>query len=915
MNDGYRNDPAINEAGVFGTPATILPLEAIAELRVLSNSEAEYGRSAGGVINIVTKSGTNSLHGSFFDYFRNNALDARNYFNDKGQAQNPFHNNQFGGALGGPIVKDKTFFFADYEGEREKGAESSTACVPTAQDIANSTTANGGVVDPVIANLLAKNPWPTPTNSNDCYVSGGSNVNLATPFSNRVDSAIVKIDHSFNASNLLTGRYYFGDSDQSFPLALVGGGLLPNYNTSTPTRVQLISLSYVSTITPTIVNEARLGWNRFAEGFFPEDRSLDPSTLGFDTGVTAYNFGLPKININSSFLNGSSLAGLGSDNGDPRQRVDTNWHYIDGISWKAGRHDIKFGYEYRRTSVSQIFNRGFRGKLLFDSLDAFIAGTPNTSIFHSTQASGNTDRNTFENSYAGYFQDSIRLTRKLALNLGVRYDYFGIVQEKHGLFTNVDPTTGATFEVANGRLYQPDYNNWAPRASIAWDVTGKGKTVLRAGFGIFYDAFSQDMFMGHLPFNSIFDPGPAYSGLDPRAPILFGTPTGSPLAAGVPIFSNIAPMSDAFGVDQHIRSPYMENFNLNLQQELGKNVVLQVGYVGSNGHKLFRFRDINQPSQAQITAADLACNCINDNFGSVPRVFAATSPSFYINYEESSANSNYNALQTSVRVNNWHGIISTLNYTWSHSIDDASDGEDFVPNASQPNDSSAPIRMNRGNSNFDIRNRLTWNFIYELPKMNGSFQKLKNGWGLNGIVTVQSGQPFQLNYNFQDDYDGSGEFFGRPDVIGPIHYSKDPNNFLDLTSFTAPCTYPVGGGDGFADTCIPGTRHFGNEGRNSLIGPNFRQFDFSIFKNTSITERLKLELRFEAYNLLNHPNFANPYLPSFIADAAGGASQVGPDGRSSGALHLTATGDVGIGYPFLGSGGPRTLQLAAKFTF
>ncbi|HEY1423072.1 MAG TPA: TonB-dependent receptor [Candidatus Acidoferrum sp.] len=917
MNDGYRNDPAINEAGVFGTPATILPLEAIAELRVLSNSEAEYGRSAGGVINIVTKSGTNGLHGSFFDFFRNNALDARNYFNEKGQEQNPFHNNQFGGALGGPIVKDKTFFFVDYEGMREKGAESSTACVPTAQDIATSTANNGGVVNPVIAMLLATNPWPTPSKNQTCIGDGsdgqsvspdGENISLATPFSNRVDSAIVKIDHSFNANNLLTGRYYIGDSDQSFPLALVGGGLLPNYNTSTPTRVQLVSVSYVTTISPTVVNEARIGWNRFAEGFFPEDRNVDPSTLGFNTGVTKYNFGLPKINI-------SGLAPLGADNGDPRQRVDTNWHYIDGISWKSGKHDIKFGYEFRRTSVSQIFNRGFRGKLGFDSLDAFIAGTPNPSIFHSTQASGNTDRNTFENSYAGYFQDSIHLTRKFVLNFGVRYDYFGIVQEKHGLFTNVDPTTGVTSEVGNGRLYQPDYNNWAPRASVAWDVTGKGRTVLRAGFGIFYDAFSQDMFMGHLPFNSIFDPGPAYSGLDPRAPILFGTPSGLPLAVGVPIFSNIAPMSDAFGVDQHIRSPYMENFNLNFQQELGKNVVLQVGYVGSNGHKLFRFRDINQPSQAQITAADLACNCINDNFGSVPRVFAATSPSFYINYEESSANSNYNALQTSLRVNNWHGIISTLNYTWSHSIDDASDGEDFVPNASQPNDSSAPIRMNRGNSNFDIRNRLTWNFIYELPKMNGSFQKLKNGWGLNGIVTVQSGQPFQLNYNFQDDYDGSGEFFGRPDVVGPIHYTSDPRNFLDLTSFTAPCTYPATGGDGFADTCIPGSRHFGNEGRNSLIGPHFRQFDFSIFKNTSITERLKLELRFEAYNLLNHPNFANPYLPSFIADAAGGASQVGPDGRSSGPLRLTATGDVGIGYPFLGSGGPRSLQLAAKFTF
>jgi hypothetical protein len=923
MNDGYRNDPAINEAGVFGTPATILPLEAIAELRVLSNSEAEYGRSAGGVINIVTKSGTNAFHGAGFDFFRNNALDARNYFNDKGQQQNPFHNNQFGGALGGPIFKDKTFFFVDYEGEREKGAASSTACVPTAQNIAAATTFNGGVVNPVIANLLATNPWPTPGNGNDCYNNGGSNISLATPFSNRVDSAIVKIDHSFNANNLLTGRYYIGDSDQSFPLALVGGGLLPNFNTATPTRVQLVSISYVSTISPSITNEARIGWNRFAEGFFPQDRSFDPTSIGLNTvapgtpNADKYNFGLPRITISAP---GSSIAPLGSDNGDPRQRVDTNWHYIDGISWKAGKHDIKFGVEYRRTSVSQILNRGFRGTLAFDSLDDFIAGTPNPSIFRSRQASGDTNRNTFENSYAGYVQDSIHMTRKFTLNLGLRYDYFGIVQEKHGNFTNFSPTTGADILVGNGRLYQPDYNNWAPRVSAAWDLTGKGKTVLRAGWGVFYDAFSQDMFIGHLPFNSLFDPGPGYSGAGPN-PISFATLAGGPLSTTLPVYAAPAPISDRFGVDQNIRSPYLENYNLNFQQELTKHMVLQIGYVGSQGHKLFRFRDLNQPSQATITACDLgtlpACAgppSIHD--GTVPGNF--TFGGVYYNYEESSANSNYNSLQTSFRVNGWHGVTSTFNYTWSHSIDDASDGEDFVPNAAQPNDSTAPIRLNRGNSNFDIRNRLTWNFIYEFPTMGGSFQKLKNGWGLNGIVTVQSGQPFQLNYNFEDDYDGSGEFFGRPDRVAPLHYTSDPRNFLDLASFAAPCTYPAGGGDGFADTCNPGSRHFGNEGRNSLIGPHFRQFDFSLFKNTAITERLKLELRFEAYNLLNHPNFANPYLPAFIADAA--PNGVGPDGRSLNnsngqGLQLTATGDVGIGYPFLGSGGPRTLQIAAKFTF
>jgi hypothetical protein len=600
--------------------------------------------------------------------------------------------------------------------------------------------------------------------------------------------------------------------------------------------------------------------------------------------------------------------------------VDSNWHYIDNISWKHGKHDIKFGYEFRRTSVSQIFNRGFRGTLSFNTqtdagtglvtetgLQEFLAGTPTGG----SQRQGDTNRNTFENSHAGYIQDSYRWKKNFTLNLGLRYDYFGLIQEKNGNFTNVDTTTGLGVLVGQGRLYQPDYKNWAPRVSVAWDVTGKGKTVVRAGYGIFYDAFSQDLFMGHLPFNSEFDPGPAYSGFGPN-PISSANINPGPLAPGVPVYGFASPMSDAFGVDPHLRTPYMQNFNLNFQQELTRKTVFQIGYVGSNGHKLLRFRDINQPSQAQIDAADLGSSSGILDYG-VPRAYP-NSPFFYINYEEGSANSNYNAMQTSLRLTDWHGFTSTVNYTWSHSIDDASDGEDYVPNASQPNDSTAPIGSNRGSSNFDVRNRFTWNFVYQFPNHKGSWQRLTDGWGLNGIVTAQSGQPFQLNYNFEDDFDGSGEGFGRPDVVGPIHYnSNDPTQFLDLTSFAIPCTYPAAGGTGFANSCIPGTRHFGNEGRNSLIGPHFRQFDFSIFKDTAITERIKLELRFEAYNLFNHPNFANPYLPLFIADAA--QNGVGPNGRSIGAFHLTATGDVGIGYPFLGSGGPRGLQVAAKISF
>jgi hypothetical protein len=917
MNDGYRNDPSINEAGVFGTPATILPLEAIAELHVISNFEAEYGRSAGAIINVVTKSGTNEWHGSAFEYFRNTVLNARNYFNFVPTRQNPFHDNQFGASFGGPIIKDKTFFFADYEGVRETGAQSSLACVPTATDVANATPAGG--VNPVISALLkAGKGWPAPNLSGSCIAQPGdgqaqvaNNASLETPFSNRVDSVIAKIDHSFNDRNLLTGRYYFGDSTQSFPLALTGGGLLPNYNTATPTRVQLISLSFVTTISSSVVNEARLGWNRFAEGFFPQDRSFDPASVGLDTGAAKYNFGLPTLTV-------APFAQLGADKGDPRQRVDTNWHYIDNISWKRGRHDMKFGYEYRRTSISQIFNRTARGTLSFGDLSSFLAGTPSGG----TQIAGNTNRNTFENSYSGYFQDGIRVRRNVTLNLGVRYDYYGLIQEKHGNFTNIDPTTGLLIPVGPGRLYQPDYNNWAPRASVAWDLNGRGTTVIRAGGGIFYDAFSQDFFIGHLPFNSSFDPGPAYNGFAPFNPISFSSASAAPLASGVPVYGGTAPMPDAFGVDQHLRTPYMETYNLNLQQQFAGRMVVQVGYVGSQGHKLFSFRDINQPSLAAIQQYDYRTNkCCT------PRALAA-SPFFYINYQEGAANSNYNALQASWHITDWHGLDSIANYTWSHSIDTASDGEDFVANATQP-DNSILQRLNRGNSNFDIRNRFTWNFIYHFPNSHGSWQRLKNGWGFNGIVSLQSGQPFHLNYNFQDDYNGTGEFFARPDVVGPIKYNySDPTQFLDLSSFAVPCVFD---GSGTAATncqlVVPGTTtpcaaigpncinsmHFGNLGRNALRGPDFRQFDFSIFKQTAITERLKLELRAEAYNVFNHPNFSSPYLPLFIVDAA--QQGINLNGTSAGFFNLKTTGDVGTGYPVLGNGGSRSLQFAAKFTF
>jgi len=934
MNDGYRNDPAINQAGVFGTPSAILPIDAVAEVNVISNFQPEFGRNAGAVVNIVSKSGTDQWHGTAGEYFRNDGLDARNYFNIASQPKALFHNNQYGASLGGPLKRDKTFFFADYEGQQEGVGVVTLACVPDPAQIA----ADGGATNSVIAALLARNPWPSPNipgtygpslaalglENNGC--PDGPNSSVISPSLNKLTSFIAKIDQNFNPSNVLTGRYFFGDSVQSFPLALTAsGGQLPGFNTYTPTRVQLVSISYVHTIGNNKVNELRYGWNRFAEGFFPQDQSFSPNTaIGLDTGSGPAGQGLPIITL------GSQFAQLGASSSDPRHRFDSNNQVLDNFSWKLNKHDIKFGGDFYRTSIQQYFDKYFRGKLEFNGdttgtdLQDFLAG----DVDGGFQYAGNTLRHTHENSYGFFIQDSFRATPQVTINYGLRYDYFGVIGEKNNLLSNVvlQPATDTSTLVQVGQpgqssLYNPDRKDFAPRASLAWDMTGKGKSVVRAGWGMFYDAFSQDMALGHLPYPPYFDPGPAYNTIGPD-PIYSAGVTGT-VAPGNPLFGDESTCNfecDAFGFTQNIKMPYMENYNLNFQQQISGRAVVQIGYVGSQGHRLWRFFDVSQPSQAQITAADLGCDCIND-YG-VPRNYENSFGSYYVMQENSTGSSNYNSLQASLRITNWRGFTSIVNYVWSKSLDNSSDGEDFEPNAAQPNNSTAP-QLEYGPSNFNLPQRFTWIFGYRVPDHGGSMQKLKNGWGFDSTVTLQSGQPFQFNYNFEDDFSGSGEGDDRPDVVGPITYNeKNPANFVNLNAFAIPCTVSAGtdGGtaNGVASDCVPGTRHFGNESRDSLHGDTYKQWDLAVYKDTALSERVKLQIRADFFNILNHPNFANPFLPAFIADpgfngfALNGANTLE---TGTGSYPITATGDVGIGNPFLGGGAPRGIQVAAKVTF
>jgi hypothetical protein len=547
--------------------------------------------------------------------------------------------------------------------------------------------------------------------------------------------------------------------------------------------------------------------------------------------------------------------------------------------------------------VDAFFDAGYRGRLDFDTLADFLAG----NLSGGRQARGDSQRNTFQNSHAAYVQDGFRVTRNLTINAGLRWDYFGVIDEKDGLLSNFDPARGLVLVSSGGleRLYPRDWNNFSPRLGVAWDVTGKGKTVLRAGWGLFYDAYSQDFFTGQLPFNT-FNPGPAYNPVGPR-PILFSFSTVGQIEPGVPIFTDFLD-SDVFAVDPNLRTPYVENFNLNVQQELARNVVLQVGYVGSQGRKLFRYRDINQPVSPAVSTAR--------PFDNGP--FAPSGGTFfYVNNLETSAGSSYNALQTSLTARARRGFTATVNYTWSHAIDNASDGQDYVANATQP-DNSSRADLERASSNFDNRHRFVAAVSYEVPNLFGRHARLGGGWQLNGVVTLRTGNPFHVN--LFDDYNGTGEFFPRPDLVGdPYAGTSGHERFLNLSAFKVPCTLDPAG-DGSAASCIPGTQHFGSLGRNSLRGPGYRNFDFSVLKDTPLREGVRLQLRAEVFNLFNHPNFASPLLPGFAADASfNGIDPV--TGRGVGFLPITVTPDVGIGNPFLGGGGPRNIQLAARFVF
>jgi hypothetical protein len=900
MNDGYRNLPSINQAGVWGAPSTILPVDALAEIPVSGNTEAEFGRSSGATVNIVTKSGTNQIHGSFSESYRNDSMSARNFFNTASQPKNSFTNHQFGGAVGGPIFKDKTFYFLAYEGQREDGSLPQLGTVPT-QNAINTYTAAGNTINPVIQKILDTKPWGTLPQSE-------SSVTFTTPFRNSSDNVIVKADHHahiLSAGDLFTGRYFYSHGMQNFPLGMLyTGSSAPGFNTLTPTHVNIASLSYTSVPRSNIIFELRGGYNRFVQQFLPTDNSLNPETaFGLNTlpdSYSVHDLGLPTINV-------SGLSPIGSTASDSRGRVDTNYQLFSNVSIVEGRHSFKVGAEWRRTFINSFINSGHRGKLGFSSLDHFLAGTMDSGF----SADGDGTRYSYQNGGGAYLLDSWHLTSKLTLNYGLRWDYYGVIGAKNKAFSIFNTKTGKLETIgdsgAPSSIYPKDWNNFAPRFSLADDLFGNGKLVLRTGAGIYYDGPSQDFFVGNQAYNTYAaDAGPAFNGIGigSMTKNITGNTSQHQIHSDEAVYGNYQP-SAVFTVDQKLTTPTYYAYTLNAASQLTSKIAIEVGYVGSQGRHLFNFRDLNQFNNVdgrKITCAN------GKSIGYEEQCYPTYSVGnftdialWYVNQIETSSLSNYNSLQSTLKLQNFHGLTSTLNYTWAHSIDTASDGLDFVPNAAMPDDSFNP-HAERANSNFDIRNRIQWFWTYNLPKVSTA-RLLTNGWALDGVLNYASGQPYTVSFIGENDLNGSGEYVGRMDIVGNPHKGAHKQYLLDASAFAVPCAYDA------VNVACTGNQHPGSEGRNAFRSSDFTNFDFSLTKTTHLREKLTMELRADVFNILNHTNFSNPLLPGFGMDYWGNQDSTGKY------LMTTATPDVGSGNPYLGGGGPRSLQLAAHFNF
>lgn len=966
-NDPYYATTVINAEGVQGTPATHLPIDAIQEFNAEEQPPAEYGWKPGAIVNVGLKSGTNTLHGTAYLFDRNSGLDARNFFNPVPGKHRPLRMHQFGATAGAPIIKDKLFFFTAYEGTRDLVGNSETLnspatvavpsgngsgctflttgdCVNSIPDAIADIEKGGFSTSPLSNKLLPLFP------ANDGTNAGGPGLlNIGFPNRNREDNGLVKIDFNVSQRHVLTGRYFIGDSVQTERDIPV---LQPFWQSRAVTRAQVLGANSTFTINPRWINEFKFGFNRFNQSILTVDAGVNPTAYGINTGVTTpVNFGMPEIAV-------SGFTSLGGNHGWPLLTTpNQTYQFADNISFNHGSHAIKFGGEFRHGSTDNVRDRYGKGRIRFEGcgafcidptnsvgstpLEDFIAGVPTVGRIFV----GNSERHVSLMAFGGFVQDDWRVNSHFTVNAGLRYDLSTVIKERNNLLGNFDPQRGLV-QVGSqvSSPYNGDHNNFSPRLGLIWDPTGKGKTVIRAGGGIIYEIPHISTFIGQ---NGVDNASTAGLNVIPTGAPSVGLSGGKIVASSVntsnlnwtttgPVFTLATDCTagdpcDILGVNRNLRTPYVIDWNLNVQHAFTNNLSLQVGYVGSKGTKLYSVYDINQiPNQS---AAELACGHCEDNSH---RPFAAAFPYLeFINFLSNGYESKYDGLQATLTQRVWKGLSYVAGYTWSHAIDQAS-----FNRALQPQDSTNPAAEYASGDN-DIRHRFTFAMTYDLPGRDGFAQMLK-GWQITSIVTLQTGLPWGAVDGFANgnDVSGTGEFSDRWNFTGnPADFKPNPAGipFVASSDFSVSNTGVVSivGANPADATCLaaagstaaqqslakfgcyvegnavmtpPAFGTFGTMRRNLFRGPGYRNWDFSITKNWILHERLSVQLRGEFFNILNHPTFTNP---NGVGGQLGNVDPSVPGGFGGDGL----TPDVAAANPVIGSGGPRAVQLGLKFKF
>ena len=968
-----------NSIGTGSLPNLAVPsVDSLQEFIVQTSMyDAVQGRSAGGVIAAVTKSGTNKFHGDAYEFFRNTDLDANNFFlNAEGKPRPTYDRNQFGGTLGGPLVKDRAWFFISYQGSRETNGTSLTNSLSTmflpaflgsqrdysvVGGVPTGSLANlslcyapllGGFVDPVaVAALQAKLPngqymipaLPGVVTGAGCAPGAGATTTpvLQTIPSNstyKEDQFNTNLDYKLSNASRLFARFFYAANrtDQALYDTFGDGNVLqaPGWPTEEDVTQRVLSVGVTSVISSRLLNDVRFGWSTIYGPGKPS-QPISSSQLGISSPLSTLFPGMPTMLFSNLFTLGTTP--LGATN----YAATNTYSGADTMTWIKGRHTLKFGGEYKRQALDAPYFDVFpNGEMVF----AGLAPLPTPSVFGdflsgfnfvSVIGSGTNSLHNRANDFSAFFQDDWKITSRLILNLGLRYDYFGPTTETDGHFVGFDPSkavttpllipglgtncpadpstcgsivTGGFVQAGNGNLpgypkvgnglVNPNYKNFGPRIGFAYQATNSGKVVVRGGYGIFYDRPNMRLYNLQL-FNMPYEmlavaletpsefpfvqvPPPSAFPLTPSAnPTIFPF-GGYPALLPYTPYGSIKPYSAATLVpatgiypDLHDWAiPYVQAFNLGVQWSFLNNWLLDVGYVGSEGRKfprLFSFNQAVTPAFGGFYPAGSLGGPLFPGFGNLP------APGLGSLLMESNSNSNYNSLQVSVNKRFSKGLQMLLSYTYSHSMDDYS-GSGVSDISTTPGD-LVNQRKNYATSDFDRRQRLVASYLYSLPDFyrgSSAFgKKTLNSWNLSGIVTLQSGEPFSVlgeDTLFQATTADLATGRTVASAIKSGNVENRLNEYFDTTAFAVPSAL----GD------------FGQLGRNEIRGPKQIDTDLSIAKLFPIREGQQLEFRTEFFNLFNNVNWANP-----VSIASSG---------NFGQVVSTTTG-------------PRVIQFALKYNF